>query len=103
MRIDIDVSDISLNLAPEKHAEIELAKRNASRMALDFHGRVVLATPVDIGNARAGWTVDVASPIPVVENNVEYIGALNRGHSSQAPAGFVEAALDAARRSRSRP
>lgn len=29
----------------------------------------------------------------VLENNVPYIGRLNDGHSSQAPAGFVESTL----------
>lgn len=32
-----------------------------------------------------------------ITNNVQYIGMLNDGHSTQAPAGFVENAVDAAR------
>lgn len=31
-----------------------------------------------------------------ITNNVQYIQRLNEGHSSQAPAGFVEAAIDSA-------
>ncbi len=100
MRIIVDVSDITRNLQREFDDELEQAHNLAKVMALDIHGRVVLATPVDTGNARSGWTVDTSVPVPVVENNVEYIGALNRGHSKQAPAGFVEAAIDAARRAR---
>lgn len=33
-----------------------------------------------------------------VTNNLPYIGALNRGHSKQAPAGFIEMAREAALR-----
>lgn len=32
-----------------------------------------------------------------ISNNLEYIDALNNGHSAQAPAGFVEKAVQAAR------
>lgn len=59
---------------------------------LDLHGELVMNTPVDTGNARAGWTVNTVAMS--VENNVEYIEALNNGHSQQAPAGFVENAMD---------
>lgn len=31
-----------------------------------------------------------------IRNNVPYIGALNRGHSKQAPPGYIEAAVDRA-------
>lgn len=95
---------------------------------------VVLATPVDTGRARANWQVGLGEPVRailndedkdgqatilrnnataarrkapvdlVVSNNVEYIGRLNEGSSSQAPAGFVERAVQvgvaAVRRSR---
>lgn len=62
------------------------------KLLLDLHGGLVLATPVDTGRARAGWTVDTTAL--VIENNVEYIGKLNEGHSKQAPAGFVETEID---------
>lgn len=45
-------------------------------------------------NAVLGWKVG-DGPI-FVTNNVPYIGALNNGHSAQAPAGFVQIALERA-------
>lgn len=63
---------------------------------LDLHAGLVQRTPVDTGRARSGWQVDTQAG--VIENNVEYIEALNRGHSAQAPAGFVEAEIDRATR-----
>lgn len=64
-----------------------------AKIMIDIHAEAVRRTPVDEGTARKGWTVDTQAG--VVENNVEHIVALNNGHSSQAPAGFVEASVDA--------
>jgi hypothetical protein len=80
------------------------------------HAELTVATPVDTGNARANWqatldapAVDVvtvstgameppgkdfdAARLRFVANNVAYIQRLDAGHSKQAPAGFVRAAL----------
>lgn len=87
---------------------------------------VVLATPVDTGRARGNWQLNVGSRITdeierldqggsatiaenatkavtrregqniFISNNVNYIGFLNEGSSAQAPAGFVEMAVQAA-------
>ena len=84
---------------------------------------VVLATPVETGRARGAWITGINSaptaqserldPSGVsaiasgkskietrrqgqtifISNNVDYIGFLNNGSSSQAPANFVEAAV----------
>lgn len=83
-------------------------------------------TPIDTRWASTNWTLSVDKPLddPVgskenivttavgvvealqfdieknntiyIQNNVPYIAALNRGHSKQSPAGFVEAAIDEA-------
>lgn len=81
-------------------------------------------TPVDTNHARASWIPSVGSPSAVeasgsssaahdagvaavltykiedgalyVSNNAGYIGRLNLGSSTQAPAGFVEACIDQA-------
>ena len=54
-------------------------------------------TPVDTGAARDGWEI---RPGPagslVVGNDEEHIRYLNNGSSRQAPAGFVEAAVEQA-------
>jgi fumarate hydratase class II len=47
-------------------------------------------TPVDTGRARHGWKGEVKDGRAVIENDVPYIGELNRGHSKQAPAYFIE-------------
>lgn len=87
---------------------------------------VVAATPVDTGRARANWVVGLDKPIRdtheevdqsgqetnainktqikkrksgqtiYISNNLDYIGDLNDGSSSQAPANFVGIAVRAA-------
>jgi hypothetical protein len=79
-------------------------------------------TPVDTGNARANWVPSIGAPFTGIatnngphdagviailayelkqgalyeSNNVPYMRALNNGHSKQAPAGFIERAIDVA-------
>ncbi len=87
---------------------------------------VVLATPVDTGRARGNWQVGVGVAMRgeldrldtsgnatiaentvraktrklgqdiFISNNLPYIVSLNEGSSSQAPAGFVEEAVQVA-------
>ncbi len=47
------------------------------------------ATPVDTGNARAGWHYENSA----IVNDVEYIDILNQGTSKQAPSNFIEKTL----------
>jgi hypothetical protein len=105
-------------------ADIEPAVDDTLRkVALVANQTVIMATPVDTGRARANWQVSIDTEIDsvvestdaqgamsrnaevirsyrngaiVLQNNVAYIGALNNGSSAQAPAGFVEKALQAA-------
>lgn len=90
------------------------------KVALVANQTVIMATPVDTGRARANWQVSIDTEIDAVvddtnaqgalarnaaviqgyrngaiilQNNVPYIGALNSGSSAQAPAMFVEKAL----------
>ena len=91
-------------------------------IALEIDKELRRRTPVDTGHARRNWIPSVGVPARVeakddrphaegvaavlsyqladgalwVANNVPYIRRLNYGHSSQAPAGFVEMAIDAA-------
>jgi hypothetical protein len=48
------------------------------------------ATPVDTGTARDGWKVEIQGGSVAITNNVPYIDDLNKGHSQQAPAFFIE-------------
>lgn len=97
-------------------AKIETAIR---KIAIDVFTEVVLMTPVDTGRARGNWQVAIGSiPSGTLElddkdgtatiakvqadalglkagqsiylvNNLEYITALEFGHSKQAPSGMV--------------
>lgn len=86
---------------------------------LDLWEDLANTTPVDTGRARASWRVSggvpVTVPLPPGEyaypqppnldkykrnytkwflvNTASYIEYLNNGHSQQAPAGFVQAAI----------
>ena len=57
-----------------------------------------IVTPVDTGEARAGWKSTTAlsrrgEVSGVISNPVEHIVYLNRGHSKQAPSYFIEQVL----------
>jgi hypothetical protein len=101
-------------------AQVDRIVKKAAGAALQS---VVSATPVDTGRARGGWQVGagiapqgesnrldpggggtigaglskVRSARPgqtvFISNNVDYIGFLNQGSSSQAPANFVGIAV----------
>lgn len=107
-------------------ADIEPAVDDTLRkVALVANQTVIMATPVDTGRARANWQVSIDTEIDsevddtsaqgaiqrnqavirgyrngaiILQNNVPYIEHLNNGSSAQAPAGFVEKALQAAAR-----
>lgn len=93
--------------------------RLRTKIAVDAHKGIVLATPVDTGRARGSWAISYTAPIPqdmisksgvevisrgyqqlaakanqpfekvVISSNLPYIGKLERGSSRQAPAGMV--------------
>jgi hypothetical protein len=58
-----------------------------------------VVTPVDEGNARAGWENTIYRSFrgsfigATIYNEVEYIDRLNQGHSQQAPSYFIEQTL----------
>jgi hypothetical protein len=63
--------------------------------ALDIYADLIDETPVDTGHARQGWQLDDAAGDAIkITNNIEYIGALNNGHSKQAPTGWIDAIVD---------
>lgn len=54
-----------------------------------------LGTPVDTGQARNGWQIDLSDRMkPEITNSVPYINRLNDGHSKQSPAGYIDAIVD---------
>lgn len=89
----IDLSDIKRNIRNDLALTEQQLVEYVQKTTLDAQRDLILATPVDTGTARRGWQATTPSkPFEpgVVENNIEYIGALNDGHSKQAPANFVE-------------
>jgi len=102
-------------------------ERAVQKTFIAIGATIVPATPVDTGRARGGWlsgksvapsgegaldpggqgaissatAVGISlrvEDVGVIVNNVPYITKLNRGTSRQAPAGFVEKAVQAATR-----
>lgn len=104
---------------------VQGVERSIAEMALSVFSSVVISTPVDTGRARGNWQPSIREPITseisgtdksgqptiskarsnfgrfevgqtiFISNNVPYIERLNEGHSSQAPAGFVQKAIQA--------
>ena len=112
-RFDCDIEALSRQFM----VDADTLKR---KIALDIYGRLLATTPRDTSRAAAGWSVSAEqagagvppkglksynpNPSPSIPknaniiciyNNVEYIIRLNEGHSKQAPAMFVEQAVDA--------
>lgn len=97
-----------------------LAARKVREASFGLEKRIKNDMPVDSGRARASWghwtPAEMVKPDPdasksdahwaehngglTVEqgSNLEYIAALNEGHSQQAPAGFIDKAVEAAQR-----
>ena len=62
-------------------------------VAFIYDQEVSKRTPIDTGQARAGWEVEEKTNGNVwVENMVEYVQYLEDGHSRQAPNGFIQQA-----------
>lgn len=106
-----------------KHVPEQVAKMER-KIALEALQRLARKTPVDTGRARGGWQVEIGqfpkgqvdrldrdgqttiaagaaviaqigSPVRcVIANNVEYIEALEHGHSQQAPNGMLGLTAD---------
>lgn len=67
-----------------------------NKIGLDLMGRVVRKNPRDTGRSAAAWTftrAEPSNPVAILSNNIEYIQALERGHSKQAPNGFVAVSI----------
>lgn len=67
-------------------------------LAVNLHGILREVTPVDTGAARDGWRIEPGENGTLrVVNPEEHVRFLNKGSSRQAPAGFVEAAIEQAK------
>ncbi len=97
MRITIDFSDI-VDITQAGALEDGLgedAQDIANAIYIDLTAPPPTGTPVDTGNARNGWQIDMSDPLhPEIYNTVPYINRLNAGSSQQSPAGFIDAIVD---------
>ncbi|KQN09966.1 hypothetical protein ASE85_03280 [Sphingobium sp. Leaf26] len=91
--ITFDASSLIAGIAIEDGLTEQEVEDVANKIGFDIFGDLVLETAVDTGEARNGWTIDDSGPVIVVENRVPHIVEINNGHSSQTPAGYVEAAV----------
>lgn len=117
------MSDLKGILNKAGRSVVANADRLVRRCALATDAAVVIATPVDTGRARSNWQVEIGQAASgqvaaldksgqsaiqagksVIQaykggssinltNNLPYIERLNNGWSAQAPAGFVEKAV----------
>lgn len=72
--------------AYQKETGVQLL-RETGKMVRELEG----STPVLTGEARSSWSYHaIANNRIIIRNSVEYIQALNRGHSKQAPPFFIE-------------
>lgn len=58
------------------------------------YDEIVSATPVDTGTCQSGWSIEMNGNSCKIVNPVPYTSYLEDGHSSQAPHGMVQEALD---------
>lgn len=93
--------DATSNLIKTTPVDTGWAKANwVPRKGSPATGTVGTREGVTTSGQQAG-VADISAGVHIgdtvfISNNVPYIGELNAGHSPQAPAGFVEAALERA-------
>lgn len=77
---------------------LDFVQEEKTKVALDLHRKLVEWTPVDTGEARGGWQVDIPSKpseAAEVSNAVEHIAFLVEGSSPQAPDGSFDNVIEA--------
>jgi hypothetical protein len=90
----IDITHL-LRAIPHVHdVSLEIADTIRDKIATDIYADLLRETPVDTGQARGGWQMDLVGGQQHIQNAVPYIDKLNNGHSKQAPAGFIDAIVD---------
>ena len=101
---------------------LDRLEKTVRAVALVVDAELVAATPVDTGRARSNWNPSLNVPDTTIQepnqkkvidpivsaykitdtilisNNLPYINRLNEGYSKQAPAGFVDLALQKGKR-----
>lgn len=106
MAVKFDMSQ--LFAARKKFAELQERKalELTQKLTLDVGRRLIEGSPVDTGNFRGAWQIETPTKPGEpgrVSNPTEYGPVLARGHSDQAPSGWVENSVEAAARFGGRP
>lgn len=89
---------LSITITGSQETVAELQQkidRFISAAAQELESQLVPRTPIDTGRARRGWQQRQSGYSRTVENQVPYIGALEKGRSKQAPNGFVNQSVSA--------
>lgn len=101
MAFNIDLSDLIAKRGKLKKLVADKQVELAAKVTVDVHAAVVLGSPVNTGRFRGAWSVETPTkPFEngKIENSVEYGPALAKGHSKQAPDGWIDNAIEAATR-----
>lgn len=89
MKLNMSLSNIEKEF---KRISVEIdnaSKVENTKTVFSLLNDLVLATPIDTGNARESWNLSVEKDF-IIKNDAEYIEYLNEGSSKQAPARFIE-------------
>ena len=82
-------------------------RSEVKRLADDLYKEIKQRTPVKTGHAKAGWTKQVQDVNFSIENQVTYIGVLDKGRhmtahgmrgSKQAPKGIIGPSIQSIKR-----
>jgi len=102
MKISLDKIDFEKEMRRIREEVARLANQEIREKIIFATEQLRIVTPVDKGRARAGWRYEIEQSGfrntfqgGSIINQVEYIERLNRGHSKQAPAYFIEQTLNA--------
>jgi len=97
MEVNLDVVNFKQEMFRIRKEVDRLGEINTQKRMLYATEQLRRVTPVDTGEARSGWSTKFSKSlngeIGIIENPVEHVVYLNRGHSKQAPAYFIEQVL----------
>lgn len=84
----------------------EVVLEVAQKLTLDVGRKLIEGSPVDSGDFRGAWQIETPTKpgdVGRITNPTPYGPALARGHSDQAPNGWIENAVEAAAKFKGRP
>lgn len=102
MAVRFDMSQLIAARAKFAKMQQEKMLEVTQKITLDVGKKLIEGSPVDSGDFRGAWQIDTPTQSGQpgkISNPTVYGPALARGHSSQAPNGWIEAAVESAARS----